>query len=63
MPGESGAADPGGNHSDGQDPRPPAAAPWLDPACGEGALLLAALEVHGGDPRELCFGIDTDPKN
>jgi hypothetical protein len=41
---------------------PPGPGPWLDPACGEGALLLAALEVHGGDPRELCFGIDTDPE-
>ena len=53
-PGAAAAADHG--------PRPPAAGPWLDPACGEGALLLAALEVHGGDPRELCFGIDTDPE-
>lgn len=38
-----------------------ASGPWLDPACGEGALLLAALERFGGDPRERCFGIDTDP--
>ena len=39
---------------------PAAAGPWLDPACGEGALLLAALEVHGGDPRVCCFGIEID---
>lgn len=42
--------------------RAASAGPWLDPACGAGALLLAALERFGGDPRELCFGIDTDPE-
>lgn len=37
--------------------------PILDPACGEGALLLAALEARGGGPGEAkkLFGIEIDP--
>ncbi len=37
----------------------------LDPACGEGALLLAALEARGGDPefaKTSLFGIEIDPE-
>jgi hypothetical protein len=38
--------------------------PLLDPACGEGALLLAALELRGGGPAQLegLFGIELDPR-
>lgn len=38
--------------------------PLLDPACGEGDLLLAALELRGGDAAELegLFGIELDPR-
>lgn len=35
----------------------------LDPACGDGALLLAALEARGGDPefaRKGLFGFEID---
>ena len=35
----------------------------LDPACGEGALLLAALEARGGDPefaKTGLFGLEID---
>lgn len=40
---------------------PAARGPWLDPACGSGALLLAALEVHGG-PTSRCAGIEIDAR-
>jgi hypothetical protein len=38
--------------------------PLLDPACGEGALLLAALELRGGTLEEArhLFGIELDPE-
>jgi len=37
----------------------------LDPACGEGELLLAALEARGRDPEFACsglFGIELQPE-
>lgn len=37
----------------------------LDPACGEGALLLAALRRAGNDPhfaRQRVFGLELDPE-
>ena len=37
----------------------------LDPACGDGALLLAVLEARAGDPqfaRTGLFGIEIDPE-
>jgi len=41
-------------------------APILDPACGDGELLLAALETCSGDPRELAqtglFGLERQPE-
>jgi len=42
----------------------PAGPELLDPACGEGALLLAALELRGGGPGEArrLFGIEIDPE-
>ncbi len=40
---------------------PAARGPWLDPACGAGALLAAALEVHGG-PASRCAGIEIDAR-
>lgn len=46
------------------DSLPPSAADRvLDPACGEGALLLAALEARGNDPsfaRSALFGFELD---
>jgi len=38
--------------------------PILDPACGDGALLIAALRVLGGGPEaaERLLGIEVDPR-
>lgn len=33
---------------------------WLDPACGHGALMLAALEARGAP---FVFGVDVDPES
>ncbi len=41
------------------------AGPVLDPACGDGELLLAVLEAAGGDPelaRTGLFGIEAQPE-